>query len=91
MILVALYVDDFIFSGNNDEMIEEFKSTTTREFDMIDLGLLKFFLGLEVKQGETGIFITGEICKEDLEEVQDGKLQPGINTNGTRCKTLKVR
>ena len=58
VILVALYVDDLIFSGNNDEMIEEFKSTMTREFEMTDLGSLKFFLGLEVKQGETGIFIS---------------------------------
>ena len=49
VILVALYVDDLIFSGNNNEMIEEFKSTMTREFEMTDLGLLKFFLGLEVK------------------------------------------
>ena len=32
VILVALYVDDLIFSGNNNEMIEEFKSTMTREF-----------------------------------------------------------
>ena len=52
VILVALYVNDLIFSGNNDEMIEEFKSTMTREFEMTDLGLLKFFLGLEVKQGD---------------------------------------
>ena len=44
VILVALYVDDLIFSGNNDEMIEEFKSTMTREFEMTDLGLLKFLL-----------------------------------------------
>ena len=58
VILVALYVDNLIFSGNNDEMIEEFKSTMTREFEMTDLGLLKFFLGLEVKQGETNIFIS---------------------------------
>ena len=49
VILVALYVDDLIFSGNNDEMIEEFKNTMTREFEMTDLGLLKFFLDLEVK------------------------------------------
>ena len=47
VILVALYVDDLIFSGNNDEMIEEFKSTMTRKFEMTDLGLLKFFLGLD--------------------------------------------
>ena len=53
VILVALYVDDLIFSGNNDEMIEEFKSTMTQKFEMTDLGLLKFFFGLEVKQGET--------------------------------------
>ena len=60
MILVALFVDDLIFSGNNNEMIEEFKSTTTREFEMTDLVLLKIFLGLEVKQGKTGIFISQE-------------------------------
>ena len=91
MILVALYVDNLIFSSNNDEMIEEFKSTMTREFEMTNLGLLKFFLGLEVKQEEMDMFyITGDICKGDLEEVQDEKLQPDINLNGTRSKTLKV-
>ena len=58
MIFVALYVDNLIFLGNNDEMIEAFKSTMTREFEKTDLGLLKFFLSLEVKQGETDIFIS---------------------------------
>ena len=38
----------------------------TREFERIDLVLLKFFLGLE---GETGIFISHETCKGDFEEV----------------------
>ena len=66
VILVALYVDDLIFSGNNDEMIEEFKSTMTREFEMTDFGLLKFFLGLEVKQGETGIFISQEKYTKEI-------------------------
>ena len=66
MILVALYVDELIFLGNNDEMIEEFKSTMTREFKMTDLGLLKFFLGLEVKQGETGIFISQEAYAKEI-------------------------
>ena len=44
VILVVLYVDDLIFSGNNDEMIEEFKSTMTREFEIKNLRLLKFSL-----------------------------------------------
>ena len=66
MILAALYVDDLIFSGNNDKMIEEFKSTITREFEITDLGLLKFFLGLEVKQGEMGIFISQKTYAKEI-------------------------
>lgn len=46
MLLVALYVDDLIFLGSNDQMIEEFKGTMTQEFEMTDLGLMRFFLGL---------------------------------------------
>ena len=77
MILVALYVDDLIFSGNNNEMIEEFKSTMTREFEMTDLGLLKFFLGLEVKQGETCIFISQEkYAKEILKKYKMKNCNP---------------
>nr|KYP70091.1 Retrovirus-related Pol polyprotein from transposon TNT 1-94 [Cajanus cajan] len=58
MLFVALYVDDLIFMGNNDEMVQEFKSTMAQEFEMTDLGLMKFFLGLEVRQGETRIFVS---------------------------------
>ena len=77
VILFALYVDDLIFSGNNDEMIEEFKRTMTREFEMTDLGLLKFFLGLEVKQGETGIFISQEkYAKEILKKYKMENCNP---------------
>ena len=60
VLLVALYVDDLIFLSSNDQMIEEFKSTMTREFEMADLGLMRFFLGLEIRQEETGIFISQE-------------------------------
>ena len=66
MILVALYVDDLVFSSNNDEMMEEFKSTMTQEFEKTDLGLLKFSLRLEIKQGETGIFISQETYAKEI-------------------------
>ena len=33
---------------------------------MTSLGLLKFFLGLEVKQGETGIFISQETYAKEI-------------------------
>ncbi|KAG8472851.1 hypothetical protein CXB51_034771 [Gossypium anomalum] len=44
MLFVAHYVDDLIFMGNNGEMIQDFKSKMTQEFEMTDLGLMKFFL-----------------------------------------------
>ncbi|WVZ02572.1 hypothetical protein V8G54_023378 [Vigna mungo] len=60
MMVVALYVDDLIFTGSNTKLIKEFKEAMEKEFEMTDLGLMKYFLGLEVKQSEEGIFISQE-------------------------------
>jgi hypothetical protein len=49
-------VDDLIFTG--DFGIEEFKSVMKDEFEMTDLGLMRYFLGIEVHQSKTGIFIS---------------------------------
>ena len=40
--------------------MNEFKEVMKSEFEMIDLGLLKYFLGIEVKQMQDGIFISQE-------------------------------
>jgi hypothetical protein len=55
MLIVCLYVDDLIFTG--DFGIEEFKSFMKDEFEMTDLGLMKYLLGIEVHQSKVGIFI----------------------------------
>ena len=47
MLIVFLYVDDLIFTG--DFGIKEFRIVMESEFEMIDLGLMKFFLGIEVQ------------------------------------------
>ena len=56
MLIVFLYVDDLIFTG--DFGIKEFRTVMESEFEMIDLGLMKFFLGIEVQQSESGISIS---------------------------------
>jgi Reverse transcriptase (RNA-dependent DNA polymerase) len=67
MLIVALYVNGLIFTGSNYEMINEFKRVMKSEFEMTDLGLMSYFFGLEIKQGDEGIFISQEVyAKKNL-------------------------
>ena len=45
-----------VYIGNL--MLGEFKIDMKKEFEMSDLGLLKYFLGMEVTQNDQGIFIS---------------------------------
>ena len=56
MIIVYLYVDDLIFTS--DFGIKYFTKVMESEFEMTHLGHMKFFLGIEVEQSESGIFIS---------------------------------
>ena len=66
ILIVCLYVDDLIFTRSNPRMLEEFKKVMTREFEMMDIGLMAYYLGIEVKQKEEGIFISQESYARDL-------------------------
>ncbi|KAL0294174.1 UNVERIFIED_CONTAM: Retrovirus-related Pol polyprotein from transposon RE1 [Sesamum angustifolium] len=43
-LIVSLYVDDLIYTGNNEKMIQDFKQDMMKKFEMSDLGLMHFFL-----------------------------------------------
>ncbi|KAG8490680.1 hypothetical protein CXB51_013908 [Gossypium anomalum] len=58
LLIVSLYVDDLLVTGSKDELIEDFKKQMQDFFEMTDLGLMTYFLGMEVNQGEQGIFIS---------------------------------
>ncbi|XP_038889278.1 uncharacterized mitochondrial protein AtMg00810-like [Benincasa hispida] len=53
----CLYVDDLIYTGNDSIMFEEFKQFMMAEFEMTDLGMMHYFLGIEVIQSVVRIFI----------------------------------
>lgn len=68
ILVVSLYVDDLIFAGNDELLCAEFKSSMQREFEMTDMGRMKFFLGVEVGQSDEGIHICQKkYAKEVLE------------------------
>ncbi|KAL0318556.1 UNVERIFIED_CONTAM: Retrovirus-related Pol polyprotein from transposon RE1 [Sesamum angustifolium] len=65
-LIVSLYVDDLIYTGNNEKMIQDFKEDMMKTFEMSDLGLMHFFLGIEINQEKEGIFICQRKYTETL-------------------------
>ncbi|KAL6324301.1 hypothetical protein AAG906_007424 [Vitis piasezkii] len=58
IVLVKKSTYDTIYMGSFFSLINEFKAYMKKKFEMSDLGLLHFFLGLEVKQVEDGVFVS---------------------------------
>ncbi|GJS95160.1 putative ribonuclease H-like domain-containing protein, partial [Tanacetum coccineum] len=58
IILVQVYVDDIIFGSTKKSWCDEFEALMQSRFQMSSMGELTFFLGLQVKQKEDGIFIS---------------------------------
>eukprot|EP00253_Pinus_taeda_P003179 PITA_03179 len=52
LIIIVLYVDDLILTGSNPILINHVKSILKKKFEMIDLGHLHYFLGLQVLQSK---------------------------------------
>ncbi|KAM1262144.1 hypothetical protein ACFX2G_027916 [Malus domestica] len=57
ILIVSIYVDDIVYTGNSTEMLKEFKEDMMTKYEMTDLGLLHHFLGMGVIQTHTSIFI----------------------------------
>ncbi|KAL9273608.1 Retrovirus-related Pol polyprotein from transposon RE1-like protein [Drosera capensis] len=58
IILVMIYVDDMIVTGNDPTHIEQVKTFIRSKFGIKDLGKLKYFLGIEVPRSRTGLFLS---------------------------------
>jgi hypothetical protein len=56
-LILGVYVDDLIVTGGNPEEIKLFKRQMMSEFEMTDLGLLNYYLGIEVDQREDYITV----------------------------------
>ncbi|CAL2264786.1 unnamed protein product [Prunus armeniaca] len=55
---LIIYVDDMIITGNNKQEISQLQDYLATEFEMKDLGGLKYFLGIEVARSQQGIFLS---------------------------------
>ncbi|KAJ9544417.1 hypothetical protein OSB04_024124 [Centaurea solstitialis] len=57
ILLVQIYVDGIIFGSTNPKLCEKFELLMKTEYKMSMMGELTYFLGLQIKQSEKGIFI----------------------------------
>ncbi|GJX27265.1 putative ribonuclease H-like domain-containing protein [Tanacetum coccineum] len=58
ILLVQVYVDDIIFGSTKKLLCNAFEKLMHEKFQMSSIGELTFFLGLQVKQKNDGIFIS---------------------------------
>ncbi|GJV52089.1 ribonuclease H-like domain, reverse transcriptase, RNA-dependent DNA polymerase [Tanacetum coccineum] len=57
ILLIGVYVDDLIITGTPKKEIDKFKAQMEKKFEMSDLGLLAYYLGIEVTQTNGDISI----------------------------------
>jgi hypothetical protein len=64
--ILLVYVDDIIVTGDDLEGIANLKQQLLKEFEIKDLGKLKYFLGIEVARSKHGLFISQQKYVLDL-------------------------
>eukprot|EP00253_Pinus_taeda_P008612 PITA_08612 len=74
--IIVLYVDDLILTGNV-QLIMSCKEDLAREFEMKDLGLMHYFLGMEVSQKDGELFVSqGNYANEIIRRFHMEKCKP---------------
>ena len=58
LIVAQVYVDDIIFGSTKDELAHGFSKLMQAEFEMSMIGELTHFLGLQIHQQDSGIFLS---------------------------------
>ncbi|GJW90032.1 retrovirus-related pol polyprotein from transposon TNT 1-94, partial [Tanacetum coccineum] len=95
LIFVQIYVDDVIFGSTCEDMCDEFAKIMHEKFEMSMMGELNFFLGLQIKQMEDGIFfnqfkyIKEMLKKFNLEESKLMKTPMSFDTKLTKDEEYK--
>ncbi|KAL1191699.1 Retrovirus-related Pol polyprotein from transposon RE1 [Cardamine amara subsp. amara] len=85
LIIVQIYVDDIVFGSTCQELVDQFVQAMTQEFEMSMCGEFTYFLGLQVKQTDDGIFVTQSTYAKNLvvrfgmDKSKDAKTPMGVN------------
>ncbi|GJV81387.1 retrovirus-related pol polyprotein from transposon TNT 1-94 [Tanacetum coccineum] len=89
-IIVQIYVDDIIFSSTSQNLCDDFAKIMHDEFEMGMMRELNFFMGLQIKQIEDGIFFNqSKYIKEMLKKFGLEDSKPTKTPMSTEIKLTK--
>jgi hypothetical protein len=89
-LLVGVYVDDLIITGATGDAISQFKAQMQELFQMSDLGLLSYYLGIEVQQAEGEIRVSqSSYAAKILEDAGMAQCNPCCVPMENRLKLTK--
>ena len=66
IVFIVVYVDGLLMVGNNEDYIASIKKYLRKCFEMIDLGHLHYYLGIEVTRHPKYVFISQKTCVGEL-------------------------
>ena len=89
ILILLVYVDDILIASNNVEVVNAFKVFLDDKFKLKDLGILKYFLGLEVARTKKGINLRKR--KFILELLSDTSLLASKPANVPMDQSTKFR
>ncbi|KAJ3708372.1 hypothetical protein LUZ61_012077 [Rhynchospora tenuis] len=87
VLIVLVYVDDIIVTGNNHEGVSKLIHTLQHRFSLKDLGNLSFFLGIAVQPCRDGILLTQKqyvldlLCRTHMTNAQPVSTPMAVNTS----------
>jgi Reverse transcriptase (RNA-dependent DNA polymerase) len=73
IVIILIYVDDLVITGSDQLGIDSLKVHLRTEFDIKDLGYLRYFLGIEIARSHKGLFLSQRKYVLDLLK-ESGKL-----------------
>ena len=66
VIMLLLYVDDMVITGNESQTMQRFLQELKGRFRMKDMGQLHYFLGIQAQFHTGGMFLSQQAYAEDL-------------------------
>ncbi|XP_073041799.1 uncharacterized protein [Primulina eburnea] len=97
--VLIVYIDDIILTGSDYEELGELKERLAKEFEVKNLGLLKYFLGMEFARSKEGIFVNQRKYVLDLLtetgmlgcKPAEPPMEPNVKLQPAGTKSVKER